>query len=283
MLRSVNLHIKIRWCLPCKKLYPILEKKLEDLKNFKLVKINIDENGELAEMMSINSVPTVFLVYKGNVIDSFVGLPSAERLDTFFESINLITGLGQDENIIRALLTGADEYMNKKIYDRAENMLNEAFSHKKWRDKFGHIIKLGLALCAFNKNEYVEADRIVKDLKNYKKLTSLDPILDKKLSLLELSLMFRNNPELIIQESENIMNEIENKPKDCLIRHKLAVHFFNNSEYENAIDTLLEIIQIDRNWNNKAAQQFLIHIFNFLGSDNKITVTGRSKLTKLLY
>ena len=79
------------------------------------------------------------------------------------------------------------------------------------------------------------------------------------------------------------MKDIENKPKDLVLRHKLAIHFFENSEYEQAIETLLEIIQIDRNWNNKAAQQFLIHIFNFLGPDSKLTVSGRSKLTKLIY
>jgi putative thioredoxin len=247
------------------------------------VKINIDNNGELSDMMGITSVPTVFLVYKGNVIDSFVGFPDGKRFETFFESISIISGIGNDEKIIRALLMGADEYMDKKIYDRAENMLNEAYSHQRWREKFAHIIKLGLAICAYNKSEYPTAEKILKDLKKFKNQINSDPLVSKKIALLELKLMLRNNPELIVKESENILKEIEDNPKDLNTRFKLAVHHFENSYYEESIETLLEIIQIDRNWNNKAANQFLIQIFNFLGSDNDITIKGRSKLTKLLF
>lgn len=261
----------------------MLEKKLEEMQNFKLVKINIDIAEELAEMIGISSVPTVFLIYKGNIVDSFVGLPDSKKLDTFFESVNILTGLGKNEKIIRALLTGADEYMYKKIYDRAENMLNEAYTHEKWRDKFGHIIKLGLALCAFNRGDLQTTEKILKDLKQNKHFIFSDPIVSKKVALLDLQLMFKKNPELAVQESDNIAQEIENNPKDLKLRYKLAVHLFEQSDYEQAINTLLEIIQIDRNWNNKAAQQLLIQVFNFLGSDNSLTIEGRKKLTKLLY
>ena len=261
-----------------------MEKKLEEQKNFKLVKINIDENGELSEMLSISSVPSVFLVYKGNVVDSFVGLPDMKKLDSFFESITLLRGIGEDEKIINAMLAGADEYMNKKIYDRAENMLNEAYSHQRWRNKYGHIIKLGLGLCAYNKSDYKLAEKFLKDLKlHHKKEISADPVLNKKTALLEMKLEFMTNPELIIKTSDEINNEIEENPKDLNLRYKLAVHQFDNAEYENAISTLLEIIQIDRNWKDKSAQKFLIQIFNFLGQDNKLTTSGRIRLTKLLY
>lgn len=263
---------------------PLLEKKLDELKNFKLVKINTDENDELAGMLNISSVPTVFLVYKGNVIDSFVGLPDSHKIDNFFESINLLKGLSQNEKIIRALLTGVDEFMSKKIYDRAENMLNEAYSHERWREKYSHVIKLGLAICAFHKSEYKLAEKFVKDLKaNHKNKISADPLLNKKLALLEIRLSFTNNPELLNKETENYYEEIEKNPTDIALRYKFCLFLFENSEYDKAIDNLLEIIKIDRNWNNKAAQQFLIQIFNFLGADNRLTVEGRNKLMKILY
>jgi putative thioredoxin len=262
----------------------MLEKKLEEQKNFKLVKINIDTNGELAEMLNITSVPTVFLVYKGNMVDSFVGLPDSKKLESFFETISLIRGIANDEKVIRALLTGADEFMSKKLYDKAENMFNEAYSHQKWREKYAHILKMGLAICAFNKSDYTMAEKFIKDLKtNYKNKISQDPVLSKKLALLEIKLTVRNNPELLNKETENFYQEIENNPKDLNLRYKLALFQFENSDYEQAINTLLEIVKIDRNWNNKAAQQFLIQIFSFLGADNKLTVEGRNKLTKILY
>jgi putative thioredoxin len=263
---------------------PLLEKKLDELKNFKLVKINTDENEELAGMLNITSVPTVFLVYKGNVIDSFVGFPDSQKLDNFFESINLLRGISQNEKIIRALLTGVDEFMSKKIYDRAENMLNEAYSHERWREKYAHIIKLGLAICAFHRSDFKLSEKFLKDLKmNYKNQIASDPVINKKLALLEIRLNLNTNPELLNKETENYYEEIEKNPTDLDLRYKLSVFLFENSEYEKAVENLLEIIQIERNWKNKAAQQFLIQIFNFLGADNSLTVEGRKKLMKILY
>ena len=88
---------------------------------------------------------------------------------------------------------------------------------------------------------------------------------------------------LLEQNDENYYEEIEKNPTDLDLRYKLSVFLFANSEYEKAVENLLEIIQIERNWKNKAAQQFLIQIFNFLGADNSFTVEGRKKLMKILY
>lgn len=83
------------------------------------------------------------MVYKGNVVDSFVGLPDDNKINKFFESISLLKGLGENEQVIQSLLTGAEEFMKKKQWDQAENMFNEGLSHEKWRNKYGHIFKLG--------------------------------------------------------------------------------------------------------------------------------------------
>lgn len=235
-------------------------------------------------MLGITSIPAVYLLYKGNVIDNFVGLPDSRKLDSFFEAVSLLRGIGHDEKVIQSLLAGSDEYMSKGIYDRAENMLIEANSHTKWKKKYGHIIKLGLAICSFNKNDYALTEKLVKELKqNSKNEINSDKILSKKLSLLELRLIFKSNPEFLTKTTDDIYKQIENDPADLKLRQKLAIHQFENSDYENAIETLLEMIKIGRNWNDKTAQKFLIHIFNFLGSDNKLTIEGRKELTKILY
>jgi putative thioredoxin len=98
-----------------------------------------------------------------------------------------------------------------------------------------------------------------------------------------LKLMTVNNPEIVLKEGEDILKEIEIDPKNLNLRYKLAVHYFENFNYEDSIDNLLEIIQIERNWNDRAAHKTLIHIFNFLGPSNSITIEGRKKLTKILY
>jgi thioredoxin-like negative regulator of GroEL len=123
---------------------PILVNKLKEMNNFKLVKINIDQHQELAEKLNISSIPAVFLFYKGNVVDTFIGFPDNDKLNKFFESVMLLSGLGTNENMIKSVIAGAAEWMKKKEYDRAESMLYEGLSHKNWGKKFGHIFKLGI-------------------------------------------------------------------------------------------------------------------------------------------
>lgn len=200
MLRRVFNYILtfLSWCSPCKKLEPILVNKLKEHKNFKLIKINIDTNDELANRLNIKYVPTIFLIYKGNVMMTFNGFPDIKTQDELFETINLLRGISNDENVIKSLLKGADEWMNKSQYDRAENMFNEAASHMKWKKKYGYVIKLGLSLCAFNKNEYEKADKLIKELKEfYMKDLECDTTSLKKSALLEIKLLFRKNPELV--------------------------------------------------------------------------------------
>lgn len=68
------------WCAPCKMLTPILEDISGELKNkIVVVKVNLDENQELAMKYSIRSIPTLLLFNEGRVLDTKVGLsPKAE-------------------------------------------------------------------------------------------------------------------------------------------------------------------------------------------------------------
>ena len=80
--------------------------------------------------MGIESVPTVFLVYKGNVVDSFTGLPNDKRLMNSLVRL-ICERIGEEDEIMKSLLRGADEWMNKKQWDQAENMFNGAMSYEK--------------------------------------------------------------------------------------------------------------------------------------------------------
>ena len=58
------------WCAPCKKLTPILEKLTHDNNGkFKLIKCNIENFPQIAKALQIRSIPTLFLVYRGNMMD----------------------------------------------------------------------------------------------------------------------------------------------------------------------------------------------------------------------
>ena len=75
------------WCGPCKMLSPILEELSNEMKNeIKVVKVNLDENQDLAMKYSIRSIPTLLLFKEGNLIDTKVGLLPKSEIVTWFKS-----------------------------------------------------------------------------------------------------------------------------------------------------------------------------------------------------
>ena len=71
------------WCGPCKMLTPILEELSDELKDeVNIIKVNLDENQELAMKYSIRSIPTLLLFKEGDLLDTKVGLlPKKEIMD----------------------------------------------------------------------------------------------------------------------------------------------------------------------------------------------------------
>ena len=75
------------WCGPCKSLGPILEEISNDLKDqLKVVKVNLDENQDLAMKYSIRSIPTLLLFKGGELIDTKVGLLPKSDLVEWLDS-----------------------------------------------------------------------------------------------------------------------------------------------------------------------------------------------------
>lgn len=131
---------------------PMLEKAaVENEGKFKLIKLNIDSLPELATALSIKSVPTVFLVHKGNIMDTFTGIPGPAKLKDFIDTAILLESMSHDEQVIQTLMDRAQEFLEKKEYAPAENLLTEAQSYESWRDKYGAQIIVGIAACQLNK------------------------------------------------------------------------------------------------------------------------------------
>lgn len=77
------------WCGPCKVAAPIIDELAEELKEVKFVKVNVDENQELAGDYSVFSIPTFLVLQDGTVKNQFVGAHSKEG---FEEEIKKVTG-----------------------------------------------------------------------------------------------------------------------------------------------------------------------------------------------
>ena len=66
-------------------------------------------------------------------------------------------------------------------------------------------------------------------------------------------------------------------------RYALAKHLLEREEYEEAIELCLEVVKIERNWNNAAAQKLLLEVITKLGAGHELSIMARKKLQKVLF
>ena len=69
------------WCGPCKMMSPIIDEIAEEgIENLKVGKINVDDNGELAEKYNVMSIPTIIVFKSGNPVKGFVGVTRKDEI-----------------------------------------------------------------------------------------------------------------------------------------------------------------------------------------------------------
>ena len=103
------------WCGPCKQLTPILEKIISKSGDkITLVKINIDENQQIAAQLRIQSIPTVYTFFEGKVVDGFQGAKSNSEIIEFVKKAASLTGPGQE---VEDLISSAKEFIEIRDWD----------------------------------------------------------------------------------------------------------------------------------------------------------------------
>jgi len=121
------------WCGPCKTLGPLLEKAVADTGGaVELVKVNVDENPRVAQTFQVQSIPAVFAISDGKVVDQFIGaLPEAQvtafvqRLAPAPSEADTLAAMGDEASLRKALElepdhAGATEALARILVDRGD-------------------------------------------------------------------------------------------------------------------------------------------------------------------
>jgi putative thioredoxin len=121
------------WCGPCKTLGPMLEKAVADTDGaVELAKVNVDENPRVAQTFAVQSIPAVFAIHNGQVVDQFIGaVPEAEvtafiqRLAPAPSEADTLVDAGDEASLRRALElepdhAGAIEALARLLIDRGD-------------------------------------------------------------------------------------------------------------------------------------------------------------------
>ena len=251
------------WCQPCKMLMPVLANLAEQYRGkFILAKINTEEEQELAAQFGIRSIPTVKLFRNGEPVDEFAGaLPEAE-IRKFL-----------DKHIPResdGLVDQAEQLLLQGDIDNAMTLLQQA----KASDPANSNIDIALAqahAAAGNAEKALEiADQLPADIQEKPEMQVLR-------GLLFFEQLLKGAP------SESVLRERLNRDEnDSEARYLLAVHQVVNQRYEDAANTLLELMRRDRSHGDDAARKALLKLFDILG-DDPLVPRYRSRMMSLIY
>ncbi len=73
------------WCGPCQRMAPIMEDLSKEIKNVKIIKVDVDEHEEIARKYGIMSIPTIILFHNGEIEKKQIGFVPAEILKQWFK------------------------------------------------------------------------------------------------------------------------------------------------------------------------------------------------------
>lgn len=83
--KKVLLDFWADWCAPCMMLSPIVDEVSNEISNIKFGKVNVDEQGELAQAFGISSIPTLMVIENGKIVNQYVGLVSKDKILSLIE------------------------------------------------------------------------------------------------------------------------------------------------------------------------------------------------------
>ena len=260
------------WCEPCKQLTPIIEKIIKE-KDGKVIlaKMNIDESPEVAQQLKIQSIPAVMAFNDGQPIDGFIGVQSEKSI---IEFVNKISSLKNSSTIDENILAGK-KYMDENDIETAALVFSEILKIEP--DNIS--AKSLLARCLIKSDQLDDAEKIIDSLPVDAE-SNQDYISAR--SELEIFKNAKNNP-ISDKEEEELRNNIYKEPENYQLKLDLSKILIAKGENEEAINQLLEIIEVNPKWNDGEARKQLIEIFNILGNENILVTEGRKKLSSMLF
>ena len=252
------------WCGPCKQLTPIMEKVAKEYADdFELIKINIDENNEIASQLRIQSIPTVYAFKDKKIINAFQGVISEKDFIDFIEK----SGGNKLKEDIAEFCSDIKKLIAEKNLDEAKNKLLTFFSEKK-ADPI--VVSLYLE-CLLALRQFDEIDDFVSSLDEETRSSKEIEKIIKKINIVKDS---KNSDSIDV-----LMNKFIENPSNTDVLLEICEKYFSDEEYEKAFSLLL-----DNYYKNKdIIKKKLLEFFEALGNDHDATKTYRKKLSSLLF
>ena len=258
------------WCGPCKQLGPILEKTVRATNGaVRMVKLNIDENPEIAQQMRIQSIPAVYAFKDGRPIDGFVGALPESQVKQFVQRLG---GRKGGPSPVEEAMAMAKEALQTGDHASAGTLYSQILQ----REPTNVEALAGLTRATIARGELAKAkqilDRVPKESANHAEIAAARSALD-----------LAEQAQKAMASGGKLRARLKANSDDHEARFELATALFGSGEREAAIDELLTLFKRDREWNEQAARKQLVKFFEVMGPTDPQTLSGRRRLSSLMF
>ncbi|WP_424941233.1 thioredoxin [Aliiroseovarius sp. S253] len=256
------------WCGPCKTLGPALEAAVTEAGGkVRMAKVNVDENQAIAGQMRVQSIPTVYAFFQGQPVDGFQGAVPPSEIKAF---VDRVAELGGDGGLADAI-AAADEMLEAgEVQDAAQTYAAILEEDPNSAAAYAGLARTHLAVD--------NADDAEATLNGAPAEISDAPELEAVRAQIELARQAESAGPLA-----ELRTAVDANPDDHQSRFDLAIAMNADGDVQGAVDELLELFRRDRDWNDAAAKQQLFTIFDALDAKDPIALTGRRKLSSMIF
>ncbi len=234
------------WCEPCKVLKPMLEKLAEEYKGrFILAKVNSDENPELAQHFGVRSIPSVKVLFQGQLVDEFNGAIPESQIRAFLDRIALPEGPEQINLREQAAALVAEGKLEEALAVLVQASQANPQDQAIQLDAVDVLMQLG---------RHDEAKQLLGG--EYANEPDRANALRARLALLDGA-----------ADTAPLEAKLEANPDDHATRLELSKAYAAQSRFREALEAALEVARRDRFFNEGAARKAILALFEALSGE----------------